>query len=350
MRRRLVQFVLSVFSTLLHHVQGRDELRRALPKAGAAPRAPMFDDAVIGELPYKGLGKTNKRYETSKPPPIFVTARFRTGSTLLWRLFRELPGVTAYYEPFNERRWFSSEVANGGVDPSHRGVSDYWLEYQGLSELDDYYDEAWIDKNLFMDAASHDTNMVRFISTLIERTNNTAALQFNRVDFRLEWLRQNFPNGRIVHLYRHPREQWVSSLHGDLSFPVSATLADFAKADKFYLRRWVRDLSWQFPVLDTLIDQHPYASFYALWRLSYVYGRTFSDISVRYEDLVDRPDQEFSKLMAACQLGEMPANFASQRVDGKSSSTADRYADDEWYAAIEYEIETLLRPTLVVRK
>ena len=67
------------------------------------------------------------------------------------------------------------------------------------------------------------------------------------------------------------------------------------------------------------------------------------------EDLVDRPDQ-FSKLMAACQLGEMPVNFASQRVDGKSSSTADRYADDEWYAAIEYEIETLLRPTLVAKR
>ena len=72
MRRRLVQFVLSVFSTLLHHVQGRDELRSALPKAGAAPRAPMFDDAVIGELPYKGLGKTNKGYETSKPPPFLL--------------------------------------------------------------------------------------------------------------------------------------------------------------------------------------------------------------------------------------------------------------------------------------
>ena len=50
MRRRLVQFVLSVFSTLLHHAQGRDELRRALAKVGAAPRAPMFDDdGVVGE-------------------------------------------------------------------------------------------------------------------------------------------------------------------------------------------------------------------------------------------------------------------------------------------------------------
>lgn len=114
MRRRLVQFVLSVFSTLLHHVQGRDQLRRALPKAGAAPRAPMFDDGVVGEF----------------------------------------PGVTAYYERFNERRWFSSEVANGGVDPTHRGVSDRWLEYQGLSELDHYYDEAWIDKHLLMQRAN----------------------------------------------------------------------------------------------------------------------------------------------------------------------------------------------------
>ena len=30
-------------------------------RAGAAPRAPMFDDAVIGELPYKGVGEDEQR-------------------------------------------------------------------------------------------------------------------------------------------------------------------------------------------------------------------------------------------------------------------------------------------------
>jgi hypothetical protein len=31
--------------------------------------------------------------------PIFITARFRSGSTLLWNMFRRLRGYRAYYEP-----------------------------------------------------------------------------------------------------------------------------------------------------------------------------------------------------------------------------------------------------------
>jgi hypothetical protein len=39
-----------------------------------------------------------------KPAPVFVTGRFRSGSTLMWSLFRNVPGCTAFYEPLNERR------------------------------------------------------------------------------------------------------------------------------------------------------------------------------------------------------------------------------------------------------
>src|SRR5262245_55357484 len=35
---------------------------------------------------------------------LFITARFRSGSTLLWHLYANLPGVTAYYEPLHEAR------------------------------------------------------------------------------------------------------------------------------------------------------------------------------------------------------------------------------------------------------
>ncbi len=154
MRQRLVQLVLSIFSKLLHHAQGRDEIRRALPKAGAAPKPPMFDDGVIHEVPYVGLGKTYSADKYSKPPSICVTARFRTNSPSLWRLFRESPGVTAYYEPFNEHRWFSAGGWARCVDPTHLGMNDYWLEHEGLSEPSQYYDPAWIDVNLYMDGTN----------------------------------------------------------------------------------------------------------------------------------------------------------------------------------------------------
>jgi hypothetical protein len=38
------------------------------------------------------------------------------------------------------------------------------------------------------------------------------VLQFNEIDLRLPWFRAHFPTARILHLYRHPREQWCSSL------------------------------------------------------------------------------------------------------------------------------------------
>ena len=35
-------------------------------------------------------------------------------------------------------------------------------------------------------------------------------LQFNRADLRVAWLRQQFPQAKLIHLYRHPRDQWLS--------------------------------------------------------------------------------------------------------------------------------------------
>jgi hypothetical protein len=73
-----------------------------------------------------------------------------------------------------------------------------------LEVLGEYYREEWIDHNLFMGSDFWDPRMKRYISILIERAPGRPILQFNHVDFRLSWLRQNFPHAKIVHLYRHP--------------------------------------------------------------------------------------------------------------------------------------------------
>ena len=62
---------------------------------------------------------------------VIVTGRFRSGSTLLWNLFRQAGGFTAYYEPLNERRWFDPTARGDRTDSTHRNVSDYWREYDG---------------------------------------------------------------------------------------------------------------------------------------------------------------------------------------------------------------------------
>ena len=85
--------------------------------------------------------------------PIFITGRFRSGSTLLWNLMRHLPGCTAYYEPFNENAWAAGPLP---VDPTHKHVTDYWREYAGVRPLAAQFRPEWATRNLFMDASSWD--------------------------------------------------------------------------------------------------------------------------------------------------------------------------------------------------
>ena len=107
--------------------------------------------------PYAGLMKnTLNRQISHRDDAIFITARFRSGSTLLWNLFRHVDGMTAYYEPFNERRWFDPSSRGDRIDTTHRHVDDYWREYEGLDELGQFYRLEWINKDLLMDAEMWD--------------------------------------------------------------------------------------------------------------------------------------------------------------------------------------------------
>src|SRR5205807_1818767 len=108
--------------------------------------------AIAQESPYPELaGGGTARESRQFSDAVFITGRFRSGSTLLWNLFRNAPNVTAYYEPLNERRWFDPRARGDRVDRTHRFVAEYWREYDGLEELGDYYREDWIGRNLYMD-------------------------------------------------------------------------------------------------------------------------------------------------------------------------------------------------------
>jgi hypothetical protein len=273
---------------------------------------------------------------------VFITARFRTGSTLLWNLFRNVEGVTAYYEPLNERRWFDPQARGDRLDATHRGVSDYWKEYEGLQELGGHYKEAWISRNLYMGPTFWEPHLKRYIELLIERAKGRPVLQFNRVDFRLPWLRANFPGAAIVHLYRHPRDQWCSSLMGD-PFPPDGDLASFAPYDKFYLLSWARDLKHHFPFLDERSSPHPYRLFYYLWRLSYLFGRSYAHHSLAFEDLLEDPLPQLHSLFSSLGVQGVDESRLLGLMEKPSRGKWRRYADDEWFRRHEAACEEVLR-------
>jgi hypothetical protein len=333
------------FFQVLERAFATDDGKRILASAlrgllaTEGPRAALA--ANRAERPYDDLGQSI--LAPRRPAPVFITARFRSGSTLLWNLFRNVPECTAFYEPLNERRWFDPSLRGDRVDDAHVGVSDYWREYDGLPHLRHWYREHWIDRNLYMGRSFWDPDLFAYINALIEAAPQRAVLQFNRVDFRLEWLKQHFPSAVLVHLYRHPRDEWCSTLLDLTRIPMTASVTDFESQDAFYLLPWARDLSYHFPCLDPRLARHPYEIFYLIWKLSWLFGRQHGDVQVCYERLCGDAEHEIPRLMHSTRMASYDTGTLQKLIARAPRPRWPQYAPAEWFEEIEARCETTLQ-------
>ena len=339
-RRRLR----SAFFRFLRHVATIDDTRaiftELLRQQAAGCVVPELAEYEDEPTPYPELGRPGQRSAaTERDDVVFITARFRTGSTLLWNLFRQLPEVTAYYEPFNERRWFDREARGTRTDATHLHVENYWAEYDGLEALGQWYSLDWRFKQLYMPAHAHDPRMERYIQMLIERAPRRPVLQFNEVDLRLPWLRAHFPRARQVHLYRNPRDQWCSTLGKAQVTMRHLTLREFERIDGFYLLSWGRDLRHYFPFLNLEPDAHPYELFYQIWKLSYLFGSIHADLSFSFEELTKEPERLLSWLLTELSFRQPDIAGLVRQVSAMETGKWRRHECDDVYELIESKVD-----------
>ena len=91
------------FFDALRHVATIEDTRKIfsdmLYEHNAIPVPSELDRLAEVKIPYTDLQHTAPESPSGHlvpPEPVFLTGRFRSGSTMLWNLFRHIPGVTCY--------------------------------------------------------------------------------------------------------------------------------------------------------------------------------------------------------------------------------------------------------------
>lgn len=271
---------------------------------------------------------------------LFITARFRTGSTLLWNIFHQIPEANAYYEPCHEKL---PEMIRQNTPPqaTHFNVDSYFQEYPPVEELAQHHTSALGVYRLHLEADENYPELKTWIQYLLDYADGidkNPVFQFNRIDFRLPWIKINFPEAKLVHLYRSPRDQWLSSI---ADYPGS--IEDDIDADPYLITTWARELHNQFPFLAAEFIRHPYQRHYYLWELSYLMGSRLADFSLSYEDLLTDPRTMMSQLLEVAGFDvESNLDRCLKILVQRPTSKWHQYNTEEWFSDLENECESVL--------
>lgn len=271
--------------------------------------------------------------------PVFITARFRSGSTLLWNIFKQIPEACSYYEPLHEQL---IEFKDANIKPQkrHFRVKRYFEEFSNIKGLENYHSPEFGLFNLLLEENDEASNMASYLRYLLISTDEEKkpVFQENRIDFRLAWIKKEFPEANIIHLYRGSRDQWISTIR-DYPGNVEADL----EADPYRITTWARDLSSVFPFLTTPYIRHLYQRHYYLWKLSYLAGSRLADHSISYEHIIQNPRASIGNLLKWADLESREnIDLAMQVFVQRPIGVWEQYRDDSFFRELEEECESIL--------
>lgn len=246
----------------------------------------------------------------TKTRPIFITGRFRSGTSFLWQLFNELEGFCAWYEPLHPQ--LLQAIKHTVPKEEHVGVTDYWETYRNHPRFDKYYTKQFATEYMYLEAQQRDPQLKIYIKHLIELSgDDVPVLQFNRVDFRLHWLRFHFPDAIIVHIERNPIQLYESQRkHIDQEFRHQADYWD-----AYELAQWSYALHDVFPFLQSEdASQHAFYRFYSLYQLSKTMAKVHADVSINLDVDVFQSEVFIQKLNQVIPLNRKQKQSIRNRV------------------------------------
>jgi hypothetical protein len=124
-----------------------------------------------------------------------------------------------------------------------------------------------------------------------------------------------------------------------LKSSTSHTLREFEAVDGFYLLPWGRELHRDFPFLTLDERSHPYELFYQIWKLSYLFGRLYSDVSISFENVVSSPEPALRKIFGSLAVTDYELSGLLPLVSPVTLGKWRSYAADEWFATIEERVD-----------
>lgn len=267
--------------------------------------------------------------------PVFISGWFCSGTTALWSAYRRLPGHVAYYEPLHAN--LAAHIEHTRPKPSHVGVQDYWQAYQQLEQGRGLHCRSFAYQRLILSSEESWPELRQWLQALMAVKAKRHVLKFNRVAFRLPWLKKNWPEAKIVHLRRNVRDAWVSTRRH--LPPEQWDDADHVDAYETAQTAWA--LANDLPVLlSPEASASAYHRFFLLWTLAEQVAAAHADIAIDLEGLKREPFQVLDSLAQLGALDQSDIALAVSAISDSGHAGHTEFRSESWFDAIERAAQT----------
>jgi hypothetical protein len=300
---------------------------RARLRKGAA-RVELARPSAGEQVLRGGSRSRRKPVLGSETPVFFVTGLGKSGTSWLMRTLDAHPEILCK----GEGRFFAADWRRANFDPEGTRALASSLYY---ALLDSEYLRLWVERSVWAregDAARHLDNLTRiatehFLVGQLRKTNKKIVGDKSpllNADF-IEEVSRIYPEARVIHIIRDGRDQAVSMLHHVWNRSTDQGGVQTLKPGEFERREVYRkDPQKLLQTGEGMFTEERLRGAARSWNARV--GKTAQDgpallgpnyTEVRYEDLLERPNEEVGRLAAF--LGADTREKAVQQAVGSAS-------------------------------